>query len=84
MSIEVYKCDKKINPECLNDLFVPQHIVYEFRDKDQMVQPKFKTRTFGYRSFTYYGAKIWNSLPSDLKQSPTLNSFKKELAYLVQ
>ena len=34
---------------------------------------------YGYRSFAYYGAKLWNSLPVEIKKSPNLYIFKQNV-----
>ena len=38
--------------------------------------PRWKLKSFGYRSFSYQGPVVWNSLPIDLKLSSSLSSFK--------
>ena len=38
-----------------------------------------KTETFGERAFSFTGPKQWNSLPYDVRYSPSLLSFKKAL-----
>ncbi len=40
-------------------------------------QPKCNTVTYGLNSFRYKGAKIWNDLPKQIKNSITLAEFKK-------
>ena len=81
MAIEVYKCVKQNNAQYLNELFVGKPPTYHLRDTDLLKQPRFKTYRFGYRSFAYYGAKLWNSLPIELKSSVNLNVFKNKLYY---
>ena len=41
--------------------------------------PRWKLKSFGYRSFSYHGPVVWNSLPTDLKLSSSLSSFKSKL-----
>ena len=79
LAIEVYKCVRLKNPDYMNSLFTKKPTTYNLRDPDQLYQTKFNTYTFGYRSFAYYGAKLWNKLPPDLKNSPTLKIFKDRL-----
>ena len=79
LAIEVYKCIKDINPKYLNDLFTKKTLFYDFRDTEILVQPDFNTVKFGYRSFSYYGAKLWNSLPICLKQAENLMIFKTNM-----
>ena len=79
LAIKVYKCAKGKNPVYLSDLFVKKNPGYNLRDSDLIIQPKFKTFTYGYKSFSYFGAKIWNALSPDLKSCDSLPSFKKKL-----
>ena len=79
LAIEVYKCCMGLNPPYLNDLFQKQTLRYRLRDTDLIVQAKFKTFTFGYKSFSYYGAKVWNELPAQLKKCDNISSFKHGL-----
>ena len=41
--------------------------------------PCWKQKSFGYRSFSYQGPVVWNSLPTDFKFSSSLASFKSKL-----
>ena len=79
LAIEVYKCMKKSNPKYLNDLFTSRDPKYNFRNNDLIQQDRFKTLKFGYKSFQYYGAKLWNSLPPEIKSSASLKLFKIKL-----
>ena len=77
LAIEVYKCVNGINPKYLNDMFIAHVSNYNFRNQHRLVQPQFKTHKFGYKSFKYFGSKIWNSLPSHIKSSDNIDIFKK-------
>ena len=79
LAVEVYKCVRGSNPPYLNDLFQKQKLNYRLRDTDLLVQSKFKTYRFGYKSFSYYGAKVWNTLALQIKQCDNLASFKYKL-----
>ena len=79
LAIEMFKCVHGHNPKYLNDLFTKKPKKYDLRDSDLLVQPKFKTLRFGYRSFSYYGAKLWNSLPKNMKQAENVQIFKSHL-----
>ena len=79
MIIEVYKCIRRQNPEYLNDSFKIMNSKYEFRDTSKAIQPNFNSMTFGYRSFAYYGAKLWNHLPTTLKLIEDIQIFKLEI-----
>ena len=47
-------------------------------DITNYVQPRIRTK-FGERAFSYAGPAAWNSLPDELRQAPTFNSFKRNL-----
>ena len=79
LAIEVFKCVKQTNPPYLNCLFTKCEVKYNLRDSDLLLQPKFKTFTYGYKSFSYFGAKVWNTLSSNVKSCNTLSAFKREL-----
>jgi len=55
LAIEVYKCVYGLNPQYMNKLFEVSDTHYILRDPSRLKQPKFSTKTFGYRSFRYYG-----------------------------
>ena len=69
MCIEVYKCTNSFLPDYLCDLSKKKEQCYDIRDNNKLIQRKFKSITYGYKSFSYYGAKIWNHPTSDLKCS---------------
>ena len=76
LSIEVYKIVSKECPDFLHDMFMTKEITYNLRDENKVHQPKYNSMTYGYNSLRYQGAKLWNLLPSDLKQVTNLNQFK--------
>ena len=57
---EVFKTLKDKNPEYLKSLFVRKYTPYAMRNKVLLIQPKRKTTTYGIRSVSYTGAKLWN------------------------
>ena len=79
LGVEVYKCKCKCNPPYINQLLDSRKFKYELRDCDKFKQPKFNTVKYGFRSFSYYGAKLWNELPVHVKKSKTLTIFKKNM-----
>ena len=76
LAVETFKCIKGYNPKYLNDLFIKKDQNYALRDQDTVIQRRFKTYTFGYNSFSYFGSKVWNNLPTDLKNTSSTDTFK--------
>ena len=52
---------------------------YQFRNKNQLLVPKTKCKTFGDRVFFKSGPVVWNSLPHNIRQISNIQKFKKEL-----
>ena len=79
LAVEMYRCGRVLNPEYLNDMYAIKEREYALRDCSRIQQSKFKTYTFGYKSFQYYGAKVWNSIPIHVKNSTDLSIFKQDV-----
>ena len=79
LAIEMYKCVYGINPRYLNELFIGKDTRYNLRDSNRLQQPEFETVRYGFKSFRYYGSKLWNALPTQLKASENLHHFKKNI-----
>ena len=37
------------------------------------------TKNYGERAFSFCGSKLWNDLPSSIKQATSVDIFKKDL-----
>ena len=79
LTMEIFKCCHGMNLMYLNDLFCKQETKYDLRDKTLLEQPKFSTKAYGYRSFRCYGAKLWNALPFEIKNTDDYDDFKSKL-----
>ena len=80
LAIEVFKCVRGLNPVYLNSMFSKKKTKYEFRDQEILIQPKYDTTTYGFRSFRYYGSKLWNALPFDVKNTKDLDIFRNNIS----
>ena len=60
--IEVFKTLKKTNPPYLHSLFTRNETEYDLRRDISLIQPKKETETYGIRSLSYIGAKLWNDM----------------------
>ena len=79
LAMEIFKCCHGMNPMYLNDLFCKQEMKYVLRAKTLLEQPKFSTKNYGYTSFRYYGTKLWNALPFEIKNTDDYDDFKSKL-----
>ena len=79
LAIEMFKCMNGLNPLYINDMFSGKDSRYNLRDNSRLMQPKFNTKRYGYKSFKYLGSKVWNCLPPCVKNVNDLNLFKKNI-----
>ncbi len=79
LAVEVYKCLRNIAPEYLCTLLQKHNVTYELRDKNNLIQKKFKTVTHAKKSFVYLSSKLWKSLPIGIKDAISLNDFKERI-----
>ena len=78
LSNEMYKCIMEYNPDYLNHMFTLKDTKYGLRNSYISI-PKVKTTRYGLKSLKYYGAKIWNMIPEDIKRSQSLPIFKERI-----
>jgi hypothetical protein len=76
IAVEVYKAHNAIGPKFLSETFTqaPRH--YNLRSQNRIAYTNNRTTRNGLHSFRHYGAKIWNSLPNEIRLSTDLNIFK--------
>ncbi len=79
-AVLAFKCMNGMVPEYLSSQFTARGAVSgrKTRQSGQLNIPLFTSAT-GQKTFQYRITKIWNDLPSNLKLSRTISSFKTEL-----
>ena len=79
IALTVFKSLHGLNPPCLNDMFTPKYVPYQLRDSSLLEQSRCRTTTYGLRSMSYIGAKLWNDLPNDFKATTYFTDLKRML-----
>ena len=76
-----YKALKFGQPKYLSDLLKPYSTAsaVELRSAGRLAEPFISRATSVERCFAYCAPRIYNSLPSDVKNESTVYSFKKKL-----
>ena len=77
----MYKVRHEMAPSSLSNMFQKTNEVHEHRTrqaKHDFLPPKPKTN-YLKKAFSYRGAVAWNNLPSEIKNSETVNIFKAKL-----
>ena len=77
----VFKSLNGLAPFYLSNLLLPYEPSRALRSSGShlLIVPKVRTKTYGEASFQYYGPRLWNSLPEDLRAAPTVHIFKSQL-----
>ena len=74
-------CPNDLLPKYLANIFVPHSHIHTrtTRSCNLLHIPRCRL-SYGQRSFTYRGCKLWNCISNDLKASDRVNSFRRRLA----
>ena len=77
----VLKSLSNLAPEYLCSKFIPRNelVDYPLRDLENNLAVPHPRANYFKQSFSYSDAQLWNSLPLDLRQAGTLNSFIAKL-----
>ena len=76
-----YRYFENTLPSYLRELLqqsIPSRPLRSSNDK-RLLQPKRKRVTYGERAFSFQVPKVWNSLPKELKNATSLETFRKHL-----
>ena len=79
----VYESVNRISPSVFHNFFeilsdVHQHDTRQAR-KGDIFMTRHNTLQYGERSIRYTGAKSWNNIPFNIKQSPSVTSFRRQV-----
>ena len=72
----------QLNPKCIGDLFQQKRTKYSMRNPVKVLQPMKRTTTYGLRTISYTGAKLWNDLSPFLNNDADFDVFKSLLTVL--
>ncbi|KAK5918591.1 hypothetical protein CgunFtcFv8_003341 [Champsocephalus gunnari] len=76
-----YKSLHALSPQYLTNLLHPYILSRTLRSSDSSLLsiPHSHLRTFGDRAFSVAAPTLWNSLPAEIRNAPSLNIFKSTL-----
>ena len=75
----MYKVVNNIAPTIVSELFSFSNVNYSLRSGSQFHQPSANTVWNGQETISYLRPKIWNMVPEEMKQKPSLFAFKREI-----
>ena len=59
----------------MTQVFEEKNVPYNLRESNSLTLPKAKT-TYGIDTVRYIGKKLWQVLPTEIKESQSLEAFK--------
>ena len=81
--IFVFESVNKIPPSCFHNFFEILSDIHQYDTrqarKGDIFMTQENTLQYGLRSVRYAGAKSWNNIPFNIKQSPSAMSFRRRL-----
>ena len=76
----MYKTVNKKAPDYLSGLFTKSNNDYDMRGKENRpLFPKFRTEFAKRNCFSFTEAKVWNSIPFNVRSASSLSLFKKSI-----
>ena len=80
LTAELFKIKKGHSNDIMTQLICKRNSVgYSLRLQTDFLLPRMKSVNYGLKALRYFGPKIWNILPSDIKNSRTLREFSKKV-----
>ena len=77
LAIEMFKVYTKTSPDIMREVFQIKHQEHYFlRNQRDFVIRTVKWVNYGLESIWFSGPKIWESLPNNLKNKESIDSFK--------
>ena len=78
--IAIYEIKMGIFPKIMNEIFrFSKNSVYSLRSDIQLERPSINTVQFGSESTVYFGAKMWQLIPENVKSSESVDIFKSKI-----
>ena len=79
IAAETYKCINNLTPEYIRDLEQLKTSSYAFRYENTIKVPTVRTVTYGQCSFRFESARVWNSLPNDMRKVSEFAEFRRQI-----
>ena len=79
LATELYKVRHGLAPELTKDIFKKRNVTYNFRKNSTFETRNINSVYYGSETKSFLGPKMWNLLPSNIKDSENLNIFKSNI-----
>ena len=78
LATEPYKFLKGLSPPLINEIFVERNNNYSLRGNNVLTRRRANSVRYGTETFSFLAPKIWEILQKDIKDSESLDIFKKK------
>ena len=80
LAIEMFKLQRNIAPAIFSEIFQKNtHNRYDLRHRSDFTIPLVNSVHYGEESLSYLGPKLWETLPTEMRETETLHEFKKKV-----
>ena len=79
LAIEIFKAKNDISSSLMKEMFIFVNKPYDLRNNTVLSRRKIKTEFYGTETISNLAPKIWDLVPSSLKEAKSLNIFKREI-----
>lgn len=76
---EVFKYLNGLSPDLMNDVFVLTKNTYNLRNFNIFKTENPRSTRFGLDAIAHRASELWQSIPNDIKESPSLALFKDKI-----
>ena len=85
--IEIFKVKMKLAPEIMNEVLNIMECLYPLDITECPNELRFKSRNirivrYGIETAAFVGSRIWSYIPSELKESMSINEFRSKIKTL--
>ena len=77
--IEIFNVKMKLAPEIMNEVFDIIESLYPLRNELKFKSRNFRTIRYEIETAAFVGSRIWSYMPSELKESTSLNEFRSTI-----
>ena len=83
LAIEMFKVNNGLSVQLVreNFHFVENHYNFRHQSGKKLKVNHVETETYGKQSISYFGPKIWNSIPQEIKNVTNLATFKTKIKH---
>ena len=74
-----FKTLSDLNTSFMKQIFVEKYVPYNLRSGKTILAPKPKTKWYGIENARFLESRIWHAMPSTIKESHTLVSFRGKI-----